>query len=42
MKIKGKAYWAKIRTPETYNGQPVGFSMQVLMQRRICRQEDVR
>ena len=31
MKIKGKAYWAKIRTPETYNGQPVGFSMQVLM-----------
>ena len=31
MKIKGKAYWAKIRTPETYNGKPVGFSMQVLM-----------
>lgn len=31
MKIKGKAYWAKIRQPETYNGQPVGFSMQVLM-----------
>lgn len=31
MKIKGKAYWAKIRQPETYNGQPVGFSMQILM-----------
>lgn len=31
MKIKGKAFWAKVRTPETYQGMPVGYSVQVEM-----------
>lgn len=31
MKIKGKAYWAKVRTPEEWQGNPVGFSVQVEM-----------
>lgn len=31
MKIKGKAFWAKVRTPETYQGKPVGYSVQVEM-----------
>lgn len=31
MKLSGKAFWAKVRTPETYKGQEVGFSVQVQM-----------
>jgi len=31
MKIKGKAYWTKVRKPEEWQGQPIGFSVQVQM-----------